>query len=258
MEVVGHIPSKYLKGDYGRIERTIGRGIGVELQISSDVMDTLTLKDFGIVRSLVGERTVTFHAPFLDLNPGAMDSYVLEATRRRFLELKPLVNMFTPKVIVFHTGFHPQKTPHAYDRWLERSVETFRLLCGELETKIALENVFEEDPKPIIDILERLPENAGVCIDVGHLNLFSSVPLDGWIEAFRSRIFEFHVHDNGGTTDDHLAIGKGNFDFDRFFTLIDSLNSDYILTLEAKRESEQVESLNYLKRRGKVEQGIGD
>jgi len=259
LKVVGHIPSKCLIEDRERIKRTVSWGIGVELQISSRVMDMLSLEEFCLIAEMVKGKVVTFHAPFLDLNPGALDSYVLDATRRRFLEMKPLVRIFSPEVIVFHTGFHPDKTAHAYEDWLLRSVETFKIVSFELETKIALENVFDTDTTPLSDLIERLPSNVGVCIDVGHLNLFSTVPVGTWIETFKERIFEFHVHDNNGMKDEHLSIGKGSIDFESFFSIIDSLNSEYILTLEAKREKEQLDSLNYIKkRRLKIEQSAGN
>ncbi len=258
MKVVGHIPSKHILEETGRIERTLNWGIGVELQISSKIMDNFTLEDFGRISYKLENKVVTFHAPFLDLNPGAIDSYVLEATRRRFLELKPIVRMFEPEVIVFHTGFHPRKTPHAYDEWLEKSVETFKAVSEELEVKIALENVFESDPKPIVDLISRLPSNIGVCIDVGHINLFSRISVNSWIETFKERIFEFHIHNNNGMEDEHLSIRKGSLNFEEIFAIIDTLDTEYILTLEAKKESEQLDSLNYIRRRYGLEQAIGD
>ncbi len=256
MEVVGHLPGRELLEDLSSVDRIVSLGIGIEVQLTSELLDTFTFKDYGLLKERIGEKTVTVHAPFIDLNPGAFDSYVLESTRRRFFEAVSVAKVLETKVIVFHTGYHPNKIDPFYEKWLERAVETFRLVLEEFDGRIALENVFDPTPENLKNFLKELPPKAGVCIDTGHLNLFSRVPLSDWLSAFKERVYEFHVHDNCGSSDQHAPIGRGTFNFGKFFDLLETVNSDYIFNLENKRADDIKESLKALRRfkwKGKLE-----
>jgi sugar phosphate isomerase/epimerase len=249
MKLVGHVSGKELLKGTDTVERIVDLGIGVEIQLTSDVLDSFTLRDFYAIKKIAKDLPVTIHAPFLDLNAGATDSYVLEATRKRFQETILISKVLEAEVIVFHTGFHPAKTYPIYERWLERAIETFELLAKE-DVKIALENVFDEVPEHLLKLTSELPKNVGICIDLGHLNIFSEVPLEEWFETFKERIFEFHVHDNDGKSDSHLPIGEGNFNFEKFFNLLENLNNDFIFNLENKCVQDVEKSLEVLSDKG--------
>jgi len=248
MKIVGHVPGRELLKGLDSVKEVLSLGIGLELQLTGHVLDSFAYKDYGKIRELAGELPVTVHAPFMDLNPGALDPYVLTATRNRFKEALSVAKVLGAEVVVFHTGYHPQKVDPVYDSWLSRALETF-IELGELYSgKIALENVFDQTPKNLLNFLSSLPSNFGVCLDVGHLNLFSSLTLSEWFEAFGDRIFEFHVHDNDGLSDLHSPIGSGTFDFNRLFKLLENFNSDYIFNLENKSPRAVEESLRALRR----------
>ncbi|WP_457681460.1 sugar phosphate isomerase/epimerase family protein [Thermovibrio sp.] len=251
MTVVGHVPGRELLSGTSYLKELLSLGIGAELQITSRVLDSLTFKDYGLIKMELGERPITVHAPFIDLNPGALDSYVLEATRRRFSEVISVAKVLNARVIVFHTGYHPQKVDPVYESWFKRALETFKGIAREFNGKVALENVFDYTPDNLLRFLRELPPKVGVCLDLGHLNLFSKVPLSDWIESFRDRIYEFHVHDNLGSEDSHGPIGSGSFDFDSFFNLLSKVESKYIFNLESKSISDIRESLRRLKWKGK-------
>ncbi|TCK06612.1 sugar phosphate isomerase/epimerase family protein [Phorcysia thermohydrogeniphila] len=249
MKVVGHVPGKELLKSFKRVEEVLSLGIGVEIQLASEILDRFTLKDFGALRKLIGNRTVTVHAPFLDLNPGATDSLVLKATRKRFKETLVAAKILEAETIVFHTGYHPAKVDPIYEEWFERAVETFEEVAERTPCPVALENVFDRSPVHLERLLESLPPKVGVCIDVGHLNLFSEVPLSDWIERFKGRIFEFHVHDNGGEKDEHAPIGSGKLDLDVFFSLLEKIPDNYIFNLENKSVDDIKSSLEVLRRK---------
>ncbi len=241
MKVVGHIPAKNVF-DKGYIGKAIELGIGVELQLMQDVLDNTTLKDFANLREMLGNRSLTIHAPFIDLNPGAYDKRVLEVTRNRFDEAVVASYPLKAEVIVFHTGFHPSKTCPIYDTWFERTVETFTYASSKARCRMALENVFDESPIHIKRLLSELPRNVGACIDVGHANIFSDVPIGDWIEEFKGRIYELHLHDNKGKKDEHAPIGTGNVDFKTIFSKIHELNQDCIVNLESKNVLDLISS----------------
>jgi sugar phosphate isomerase/epimerase len=251
MKVVGHVSGKALLKSFKTVTDVLSLGIGVELQLTSEILDKFTLKEFGLLKKLIGNRTVTVHAPFLDLNPGALDSLVLEATRKRFRETLVAAKVLNAEVIVFHTGYHPEKVDPIYEEWFDRTLETFSEVASEAHCLIALENVFDRSPIHLERLLRFLPKNVGVCIDVGHLNLFSEVPLSEWIERFKGRIYEFHIHDNGGQKDEHSPLGSGKLNLKEFFSLLEKIPNNYIFNLENKTPADIKRSLETLRRKGK-------
>jgi sugar phosphate isomerase/epimerase len=53
---------------------------------------------------------------------------------------------------------------------------------------------------------------AGICLDVGHAHIVGDV-MEA-VETCSGHIVTTHLHDNGGTRDDHLIPGKGTIDWD--------------------------------------------
>jgi sugar phosphate isomerase/epimerase len=248
MEIVGHASGRELLEGLSVVEELVSLGIGVELQLTGQVLDSFTYKDYGKIKELVGELPITVHAPFMDLNPGALEPYTLTATRNRFKEVASAAKVLGAKVLIFHTGYHPQKVEPVYDAWFQRALETFQEVAQVYPGRIALENVFDGSPQNLLNFLSRLPSNFGVCLDTGHINLFSTVPLSEWFSSFGEKIFEFHVHDNDGVSDLHAPIGTGTFNFEELFKLLENLNSDYIFNLENKSPRAVEESLKALRR----------
>ncbi len=247
MELVAHIPGSKLR-DFDYVERIVSLGLGVELQITSDILDSFSFLDFGKLLKVVGSATVTVHAPFLDLNPGSVDSYILDATRRRFRETVEVARFMEAKVIVFHSGYHPAKVDPIYDRWFSIAVGTFKWLSEISSIPIAIENVFDRNPRVLEQLLHHLPESVGVCIDVGHINLFSEVPLRDWIERLSDRVVEFHVHSNNGERDEHAPLGSGGPSPEELFAVLKSIDRKYIFNLENKRIEDVESSLMVLRR----------
>jgi sugar phosphate isomerase/epimerase len=61
----------------------------------------------------------------------------------------------------------------------------------------------------------------------------------GHIEGAR----EVHLHDNHGEADEHLPIGEGGFDFDRFFKLLSQFGLNPVYTIEPHEEAHLRRSL---------------
>jgi len=250
MKTVAHIPGKeLLDTNLERIERAVSNGFGVELQLTADVLEKVPLKFFAKIKEILKEKPVTFHAPFLDLNPGAVDNYIREATIRRYKEMKPIEEILNPEVIVFHSGFHPRKILPIYDRWFTNCVDTFKQVAELFQnTKLAIENVFDETPEHLIKLVSAIDrENVGVCLDIGHWKIFSTLPLSKWIESFQNKLFEFHIHDNDGKDDIHIAAGEGVIDFSDLIKFLNNQKEiSQIITLEAKSEENQLKSYNFI------------
>lgn len=181
--------------------------------------------------------SVTFHAPFMDLRPGALDPAIRQLSLDRLRSVFDLVPWFRPRAIVCHPSFDEKYYVSAEARWLENSVHTWQTLLAAVrgtETIVALENVYEREPGQLRILLDALASpQARFCFDTGHANIFGAVPLPAWIEEMGDLLGEMHIHDNHGKFDEHLPVGEGIIPFDRIFAMVRRQNLKPILTVEA-------------------------
>ncbi|RME54962.1 sugar phosphate isomerase/epimerase [Candidatus Woesearchaeota archaeon] len=91
--------------------------------------------------------------------------------------------------------------------------------------------------------------NFGVNFDTGHYFQHShteSLPLPKVFSMVGKRIKYVHAHDNDGSYDQHLAVGKGKFPWPEFLDLLNSYGFNGTLELELSKLSDQIMSKNYL------------
>ena len=70
----------------------------------------------------------------------------------------------------------------------------------------------------------------------------------GWLESLENWLGQLHLHDNHGYRDEHLPVGKGDFDFTSLFGALKSRGLKPLITLEPRSEASLWESLNALDR----------
>jgi len=99
----------------------------------------------------------------------------------------------------------------------------------------------------ISKVLDKVP-SLFLHLDIGHCNLSNRSPAD-FIEKFNKKIKHIHVHDNDGTTDQHLPIGKGNINWEETIRVLKKYY-DGTITLEVfvDDKKEVLESKNILKK----------
>jgi len=225
-----------------RTEFAIANRIHPEIYFSADDLDTCRDKDAQRLAETLRQSGLgtTIHGPFMDLSPGGVDRRVKEVTLDRFLRTVELGILFKPKAIVFHPGYEKWKFNGNVNLWLESSLETWKPLVKRAEglgLTLAIENVFEESPNPLVSLLKGVNSpRFRFCFDTGHHHVFAKTPLSGWLEALREFLVECHLHDNHKEIDEHLPIGEGGFDFDAFFAILSLLKLNPIYTLEPHQE----------------------
>jgi sugar phosphate isomerase/epimerase len=181
---------------------------------------------------------VTVHAPFHDLNPGALEPLVHEVTRHRLTQTLAAATQLGARLVVVHPGYDPWKYGGQDHLWLEQSLAFWPPLLSEAGAAgivLAAENIFEVHPRLLAALLDRLDSPFfGHCFDVGHWRLFAgAVPLPEWFAVLGRRTVHLHLHDNRGAADDHLPIGEGDIDFPTLFRLVAELPDAPSMTLEA-------------------------
>ncbi|MEW6002382.1 MAG: sugar phosphate isomerase/epimerase family protein [Nitrospirota bacterium] len=243
-----HIPYPRI-GDYFKLIRE--NRLNLEIYFPSDSLDIIRDSHiFGLKEKLDYHPALTVHAPFMDLSPGAVDSKVRAVTVERFLHIFKISEILNAETVVFHSGYEKWKYAQRIDVWLEGSLITwkpFLTRAVEKGLKIAIENIFEDEPANLRLLMERMGSaNFGICFDTGHFNLFSRIPLEEWLRQLKPYIIELHLHDNDRTADDHLAIGEGTFDFDSLFSSLG--DRSLIYTIEAHTAEDAMKSMERLKK----------
>jgi len=235
--------------------------INPEIGLDCFVLDRFSRNEFCEVADAIhgAGLTITLHAPFFDLRPGALDPRVREVTRERLRQVFDLAPCFRPKSVVCHAAFDERYYASHEDQWLENSRETvhgFIALAAEMGIQIALENVYETSPRYLSLLLGTFKESRNICFcfDTGHFNAFSRADLEGWMDALGSRIGQIHLHDNHGSADEHLPVGEGTFPFLRFFELLKKKGASPIVTLEPHTEEHLWRSLANIKGMGLLDE----
>lgn len=245
MKVLVHVTYKYLIRNYQRI---LDKSIPLEVLFFSDDIDNkIDISMLSDIVSVFKENGLGFniHAPFYDLNLGAFDDIVLSAVLKRFESLVPIVELVKPWVVVIHSGFDKWRYRTRELDWINRARSTL-LTIGEMfpkEVRIAVENVFDEDPSVLEALLEGTDAvRFGYCFDTGHFNIFSRTDFDEWVLRLGHRIIELHVHDNDTSDDRHWSIGRGSAPVYRTLLWAFKENVPFI-TVEAHTESDAVKTL---------------
>lgn len=243
-----------------RQDEIIGLGVNPEIYLSSATLDTCQDADvrrLGDALKKAG-RSYTFHAPYMDLAPGGVDSKIRRATQERLEHVLHLAALVGPEIVVFHPEYEQWRHGEAFDLWFHGSVEMWSPLAKEAErygVTLALENVFEQGPDTIKKLLEKINSlHLGFCFDTGHWLLFSKKEWQEWLEVLGNHLVEVHLHDNNGEMDQHLPPGDGTFDFIGFLRYLRAQRLSPLYTLEVHQEEDLPRSFEtvtrYLERLG--------
>jgi sugar phosphate isomerase/epimerase len=235
-----HVPFHFLHDRF--LPKVIKEGINPEISFNHYALDHFKKDDYRkVADQLLGAGlTITFHAPFMDLRPGAIDPRVRQVTTERLNQAFDLVPLFRPRTVVCHASFDKRYYVSNEKRWLENSIETwkhFLTRAVEMNTVVALENVYESDYQHLALLLDAFASpHICFCFDTGHFNVFSVTPMEEWMNGLGARIGQVHIHDNNGLSDEHLPVGEGSFPFQKFFGLLREKGRQPIVTVESHTE----------------------
>jgi len=246
-----NIPFTMLSESY--LDRFVANRLNPEIGFDAQALDAFPLSHMEATAERLWEAglAITFHAPFMDLSPGSPDPKIRDLTRKRLAQVTRLIPLFRPKTVVCHTGYDHRRYWHIRDLWLKNSLGIWSEIAGHIRSEGAammLENVYEQSPDDMIDLLENLRDDGvGFCLDTGHQAVFGKAPMDEWIASLGPYLGQLHLHDNSGKQDEHLALGQGRIDFDHLFKLLTAVSPIRpVVTLEPHREEELWPSLKYL------------
>lgn len=246
-----HVPYRELLLN---LDKILKEKLNVEIYLSARELDRTPPAQFSQLSKTLADEGLkcTIHGPFLDLSPGAIDQKVRDLTVSRYLQMIGICHIFNPRVLVLHHGYDRWRYESHKEEWLENNIETHKLVMESakgLDTVVAMENIFEEEPELILRTLQAVNHpRLKTCFDTGHFLMFSKVTLEEWMSALGGYLGQLHLHDNQGLDDEHLAIGQGKFPWKLFFSLLGTANSNPTWVIEAHSEEHVRLSLAYLQK----------
>ena len=187
--------------------------------------------DASVREKLTGIPKRLLHAPFNELFPCAIDPRARELAAYRYRQAIALTKQYGAEKVIIHGGYNPWIY---YPVWYaEQSIVFWKeFLKEDPGVQIVLENVLEMEPDMLMDILKGIGDpRLRMCLDIGHVNAYSKIPVDKWLEACAPYISHFHIHNNDGSWDTHRALNQGSIPMAVFLTGAQPLCPDATYTL---------------------------
>lgn len=211
-------------------------GLGIELAefCTPWNLDREFARVDGEVREKIqGIENRVLHGPFSEVFPCAIDPMVRQVAAERCRQTIQAAKRYGITKIILHGGYNPRIY---YPIWYtEQSVIFWREFLQEVPAGmvLCLENVFEEEPGMILDILRQVDDpRLRMCLDVGHVNAYSSIPVQEWLEQCAPWISHFHIHNNDASRDSHNPLMEGSIPMRELLKQTDSLCPEATITLE--------------------------
>ena len=120
------------------------------------------------------------------------------------------------------------------------AIEHLRAFAKPLGVRILLQNILNEfsAPEKLVEFIRTAHfEDVGVCFDLGHAHMTSSVAEA--YETLKGHIRSTHVHDNAKDRDAHLWPGKGTINWEEAMGLLRSSDWKPALVLTVKAEEQK-------------------
>ena len=193
------------------------------------------------------------HAPFADINIASPSKSMLKASMKRLEQSMQFAWDLDAYLWVFHPGcksgissFYPGAD------WKQNvaSIVELHKTAKDLGLKIAMENLPEK-----YNFLMKTPEDFGafysetglddiaIVLDTGHAHLEGQI--QPFLTKLPAKIAHVHVSDNHGVVDEHLGLGSGSIDWQKFEKMLKA--ADFQGTVLAESVFNVEETLQKLK-----------
>ena len=101
------------------------------------------------------------------------------------------------------------------------------------------------------ELMKRIENtNFSTCIDIGHINAYSKVDIEKWIEVLSPKLSHIHLHNNYKDKDSHSGINKGNINIIEILHKLKHVKNDLTISLEIVDINDLKESLDILVEEG--------
>ena len=188
------------------------RGEKHTVSIESFFLDIDIDKFFNIKNKILHMDNINSYASNIK-EPNTFQRFEIEAQNAAKLGIKKAIVHYCENI----------KKEEATAEKLHEDLKTLDALGKKYDLIIHIENTFFSDQGSNIDFFETLFNivkkqnftNIGFCFDIGHAKVFSNNNINEWFEFLdylqnNTISLHFHLHNNQGKNDDHLAFNKAN------------------------------------------------
>lgn len=194
---------------------------------------------------------ISLHALFSDLNPASKDAALKKIAEKRYQQSFQAALATGAKDLVFHSGHKGMKHKISVQNYLEGSIKFWKEYIKQFEDNgmtASIENVLEDSYVNLVTIVDEVNSpNLKICLDTGHANLCSNIPVSEWIKTYGTRLHHMHLHNNYKTNDDHFGLKYGTVNFFDVFNSLKAENLSPLIVLEMFDKKMVTESLELYK-----------
>ena len=205
----------------------------------------------------------TVHLPFLWVDPSSVNELVRRASAesvRRAVELTRPLEVLT---YVLHLwGFttiqiarllaDPAQREAVLGGAMVQIERSLEEACAVIDpSDLCIENLEAPPFDAVLPLMERY--GAGICLDVGHLAYSGGDPFE-FLARHSDRVQEVHLHDfvvtvvgDRSQVQDHLPLGRGQFDYSSFLHRLEEMGFEGAVILEVNSRPDLEESLERVK-----------
>lgn len=139
--------------------------------------------------------------------------------------------------LILHSGL--SSDVHKFgitDDWIRLTADFWReeiARYAAIGVTVVLENIVDDTPSFLQEVHDRVDHpNLKLCLDTGHVNVWSEKSLDYWLDRLGKRILHIHLHNNNGREDQHRAPEDGTLDLSGFIGRVKAELPDAVISLE--------------------------
>lgn len=194
---------------------------------------------------------VSLHAPYYEIFPSAIDPMIRSVAMHRLKQALEACRKLGVRRMVVHSGYAPQMY---YPQWfVPKSIEFWREFVQYLPEnfELLIENVLDVLPDYIAEVCDSIADSrVKICLDLGHANAYSDLPVVEWIKYLGDRIAHVHLHNNNGIQDEHAPPEYGSMDIAHLMDVLDAYAPDASVCIESL---DAPKCLTYLAKEGFID-----
>jgi sugar phosphate isomerase/epimerase len=179
---------------------------------------------------------ISVHGACQNLVIHSDDKKVREVAKQRIFQSLEIARELKAKYVIFHLNFNPLTRGERYKLdWIEQNASFWSEVLEKYPSTVLLENAHDFTPEMLRTMVDEVnSSHLKICLDVGHVNVWSKVSLEEWIAVLGEDIRSIHVTDNKGDLDSHLPPGKGTINWQEFSDLIAKYQIDPDIVFEVR------------------------
>ena len=203
----------------------------------------LTQAELKTLKAYLRKYEIIIHAPWVGLSLISPHQEIREITLKLYLKTLRIADALKAKLVTFHCG--DSIIYESKEKIMKNLIQNLKKIksCHKGRTVFAVENVpaiprgakisYPGFPEDLIYLKKNIPW-LNFTLDIGHvfqtgknLKLISD-----FLKKYKTSISDIHFHDAILKGKAHLALGKGDIDFNKFFRILNKIDYSGYVSLE--------------------------